>query len=179
LSVDPLPARACGDCTVCCTILAIAALKKPAGVTCVHCDKGCAIHPTRPQTCRDFYCGWRTLEIFPERWRPDLSGVFAQLESEDIPAQFETGTGISLMLVGDNPVRTLRQGWFQEFVRTGIAGNIPLFLALSGPPGHDAAKLLLNDEEMAAALDSSLRDRIKDLLEKALRRLQAHGFRKR
>jgi len=82
------------------------------------------IHPTRPAACRDFYCGWRMLDIFSDAWRPDLSGVFAQLESEDIPAQFAMRTGINLMLVGPHPAKTLRQSWFLDFVRTGIAENI-------------------------------------------------------
>jgi len=173
-----VPGRTCGPCTVCCTILSIDALGKDAGVACAHCAAGCSIHPTRPAACRDFYCGWRMLDIFSDAWRPDLSGVFAQLESDGIPAQFETRTGISLMLVGPHPARTLRQSWFLDFVRTGIANNIPLFLSLPGPVGHDAAKLLLNDEEMAAALSSPLRDRPKTVLEKALKRLQGYAFRK-
>jgi hypothetical protein len=173
-----VPGRACGSCTVCCSILYIATLDKPAGVACVHCASGCAIHPTRPQACRDFYCGWRMLEIFSDAWRPDLSGVFAQLEVDDLPPDFAQQTGISLMLVGDHPARTLRQAWFTDFVRTAIAEDIPLFLALPGPAGHHAAKLLLNSGALRDAAASPHRDRLKSELEKALKQLQGYGFRR-
>ena len=118
------------------------------------------------------------LEIFSDAWRPDRSGVFAQLEQDDIPAQFEQKTGIGLMLVGPNPARTVRQRWFVDFVATGVADNIPLFLFLSlpGPIGHQAARLLLNDEAMRDAGQDA--DRIKTALERALKRLQSHQFRK-
>jgi hypothetical protein len=171
-----VPGRGCGACTVCCTVLALDALSKPAGVPCPHCAKGCAIHPARPDACREFFCAWRMLEIFPDDWRPDLSGVFAQLEDQDIPEQFDQRTGISLMLVGPHPARTLRQRWFIEFVATGIGEHIPLFLSLPGPAGHHAAKLLLNDQAMADAVSDA--DRIKTALERALKRLQSHEFRK-
>ena len=167
--------RDCGACTVCCTVLALDALNKPSGVTCSHCEKGCLIHPNRPQACRDFYCAWRMLEIFPDDWRPDLSGVFAQLEEDGIPPQFEQKTGIGLMLVGPHPARTLRQRWFVDFVRTSVTNNIPLFLSLPGPAGHQAARILLNDDAMRDARSDV--DRIKSVLEKALKRLQSHKFR--
>ena len=168
--------RDCGACTVCCTVLALEALDKPAGVACSYCEKGCTIHSTRPSACREFYCAWRMLEIFSDAWRPDLSGVLAQLEDDDIPAQFEQKTGIGLMLVGPHPARTVRQRWFVDFVATGIGDNIPLFLSLPGPIGHQAAKTLLNDQAMRDAWPDT--DRIKTALERALKRLQGHEYRK-
>ena len=177
---DPLVAgRGCGGCTVCCTVLAIEtqAIRKQSGAPCRHCAGGCAIHDARPQVCRDYHCAWRALPIFSDAWRPDRSGVLAELESTDIPQQFAFSTGISLMLVGENPARIIRQSWFLDFIRTGVLGNMPLFLALPGPAGHHAAKLLLNDAELAEAAQSALPDRLKRALEKALKQLQAHSFR--
>ena len=177
---DPLlPGRGCGGCTVCCTVLAIETeeIRKASGAPCRHCAGGCAIHQTRPQVCRDYHCAWRTLPILSDAWRPDRSGVLAELESESIPPQFGFSTGVSLMLVGASPARTIRQSWFLDFVRTGILGNMPLFLALPGPAGHHAAKLLLNEAEIIAAAESPLSARLKDVLEKALKRLQAYPFR--
>ena len=175
---DPLLAgRACGGCTVCCTVLAIKTpeIAKKSGEACRHCAGGCAIHDRRPLVCRDYHCAWRTLPIFSDAWRPDRSGVLAELESENIPPQLGFSTGISLMLVGAHPARTVRQSWFLDFVRTGLGGGMPLFLALPGPAGHHAAKLLLNDAPTIAAAAEPLR--LKDALEKALKRLQAHSFR--
>lgn len=72
-----LAERRCGDCTGCCTALAIAELDKPAGVPCRHLRSdggGCGIYETRPKACREYECGWRigagTLEQ-----RPDHVGI--------------------------------------------------------------------------------------------------------
>jgi len=78
------------------------------------------------------------------------------------------------MLVG-NPLRTVRQAWFIEFVATGVAMDVPLFLSLPGPPGHQAAKALLNDDTLRAAAGGP-RAAIKDILERVLKRLSSHDF---
>lgn len=169
--------RECGECTLCCSVLLIDRpdIQKKAGVPCRHCDRGCTIHDRRPSVCRVFYCAWRTVDIFDENWRPDRSGVFAQLETDGIPPDFALQTGIGLMLVG-NPLRTVRQPWFIEFVATGVRMDVPLFLSLPGPPGHQAAKSLLNDAALKAAVAGGPRTAIKQILEQALKRLSSHNF---
>jgi len=171
---DLVPGRSCGECTVCCTVLLVDTpeIQKEPGATCRHCRGGCTIYDTRPPVCRDYFCAWRKMDIFGENWRPDRSGVFAQLETEDIPEAFGFAAGLTLMLT-DHPARTVRQRWFQEFVRTGIMNNIPIFLSVPGPRGTQAAKLLLNTEEMR---DAILAGRMKDALEKTLRRMSSHDF---
>jgi hypothetical protein len=43
--------RSCGDCTLCCKVMAVEALGKPAGSWCSHCKpgRGCLIYETRPE----------------------------------------------------------------------------------------------------------------------------------
>lgn len=50
----------CGDCTLCCTLMSVAELKKPCDVACSHIAKGvgCAIYADRPPSCRNFACAW-------------------------------------------------------------------------------------------------------------------------
>lgn len=168
-----VPGRECGDCTVCCTVMAIdkPEIQKEAGVTCRHCVGGCTIYATRPPLCRQYYCGWRQLPILDDSWRPDRSGVYVEVEP------LEGTTGLSLVLVG-NPLKIVRQPWFIDFVTTGVKGSAPLVLGIPGPKGHQGASLLLNTKEMhQAALHS--RARVKELLEKELKRLSAHDFPKR
>jgi hypothetical protein len=52
--------------------MGIAALDKPAGAWCRHCqpDRGCAIYDQRPDECRDFVCGWLRMPQLDERWKP-------------------------------------------------------------------------------------------------------------
>jgi hypothetical protein len=166
-----VPERGCGECTVCCTAMAIdkPQIQKDAGVTCRHCTaKGCAIYDMRPSLCRDYHCGWRQLSILDESWRPDHSGVFVELEPHD------GQTAISLVLL-DNPLRTVRQPWFIDFVATGVRGNLPLMLGIPGPPGRQGASLQLNTEAMAAAARAS-RAAVKVVLEAELKLLQSFDF---
>ena len=125
-----VPGRQCGDCTVCCTVMAIdkPEIQKEAGVTCRHCVGGCTIYDTRPPLCRDYYCGWRQLPILDESWRPDRSGVYVEVEP------VEGTTGLSLVLVG-NPLKTVRQTWFIDFIAIGVKGQVPLSLGILGPEG--------------------------------------------
>ena len=168
-----VPGRECGDCTVCCTVMAIDKpdIQKEAGVTCRHCVGGCAIYETRPSLCREYHCGWRQLPILDDSWRPDRSGVYVEVEP------VEGTTGLRLVLVG-NPLKIVRQSWFIDFVATGVKGHVPLVLGIPGPKGHQGASVLLNTREMLAAARHS-RAQIKDLLEKDLKRLKAYDFPRR
>lgn len=168
--LDLVPGRTCGDCTACCTVMAIDKpdIQKQAGVTCRHCRGGCTIYETRPGLCRDFHCGWRQLPILDDSWRPDRSGVFVEIEV------IEGETALSLVLIG-NPLKTVRQPWFIDFVTTGVRGNVPLHLGIPGPPGFKGASLPLNTRQMFEAAGTS-RTRVKDILEKEMKRLAAHRF---
>ena len=146
-------------------------IQKEAGITCRHCVGGCAIYDTRPPLCRDYYCGWRQLPILDDSWRPDRSGVYVEVEPID------GATGVSLVLVG-NPLKTIRQPWFIDFVMTGVKGHVPFSLGITGPKGHQGASLILNTREMFEAAGVS-RMRVKELLETELKRLRAYDFPKR
>ena len=71
-----MPSRACGPCTLCCTLLAVPELHKPPDTRCVHEQDGggCAIYDARPATCRAFVCRWQQGTL-REALRPDLVHV--------------------------------------------------------------------------------------------------------
>ncbi len=51
--------RTCGECRECCIVLEVDAMQKPNDVPCRHlCSAGCGIYNGRPQSCREFTCGW-------------------------------------------------------------------------------------------------------------------------
>ena len=76
------------------------------------------------------------------------------------------------MLVG-NPLKIVRQKYFQDFVVTGVMSSVPLFLSLPGPRGHQAATVSLNTEQMVSAIQ---RGAIKDALEAAVKLLRGWDF---
>jgi hypothetical protein len=174
---DLVPGRDCGACNLCCVVPVIDSpeLTKPSGSVCRHSKPaGCDIYETRPAVCRRFFCGWRRTTLVPEGWRPDISGVFVTLGTEGVPPQFGGAVGVTLSLVG-NPLKTVRQSWFVDFVAGAATQRIPLFLQLPGPAGMQAGMLLLNGPELDAAGNRS-RAAVKDLLERTLKRLSAHDF---
>ena len=94
-------ARSCGTCSLCCTILRVDELAKPAGSDCVHQrgPNGCAIHATRPPICRAYRCLWLQGGL-EDAERPDATGGVVDLEP----------TGVGLRLA----IREARPGAFDE-----------------------------------------------------------------
>jgi hypothetical protein len=66
------PERSCGSCTLCCKVMAVPELAKPADQWCRHARKsaGCAIYETRPGICREFRCLWLQ-GLLPEECKPE------------------------------------------------------------------------------------------------------------
>lgn len=70
-----MSARQCNECTLCCKLLPVAELHKPANVRCgfSRAGKGCIVHsrPNYPTSCRLWACAWLqdpAAELLP---RPD------------------------------------------------------------------------------------------------------------
>ena len=75
IETDDGPTRQCGDCTLCCTAVAVFALRKATGKPCPHlCRTGCSVYQDRPRECRDFECLWLRGH-FRDDERPDALGV--------------------------------------------------------------------------------------------------------
>ena len=79
--------RNCGSCTACCVHLPVSAgvvseAAKPAGTVCPRLGcRGCNVYDRRPDTCREFECGWMTRPEWPESWRPRESGLLCLVET--------------------------------------------------------------------------------------------------
>jgi hypothetical protein len=80
--------RECGTCTLCCKVLGIGALGKPAGQWCPHCQpgKGCAVYETRPEECRTFLCDWLRNEALGPEWKPEKSKIVLASSGKNIIA---------------------------------------------------------------------------------------------
>jgi hypothetical protein len=80
------PGRSCAGCTLCCKIMGIAALEKPPGTWCKHCEpaSGCRIYEQRPQECRSFLCGYLVNGQLGEEWKPSRSRLVLELQGPRI-----------------------------------------------------------------------------------------------
>jgi hypothetical protein len=58
-------------------MVAVPELYKQAGTPCQQCDVGvgCRIYSERPQSCRDFSCGWLSADYMAAELRPDRCHV--------------------------------------------------------------------------------------------------------
>lgn len=170
---DLVPGRQCGECKVCCIVPPIdePEMQKQPNAICRHRSKcGCDIYENRPAACRTYFCGWRRLAFLDDDWRPDKSGVLIESGS---PATVGSGS-VVLILVG-NPLKTVRQRRFLDFVRRNIDQNVSMYLSLPGSRGEAKAALALNIPELRSAVSSS-HSHVRLELEKILRRLMAHRF---
>lgn len=68
---------------MCCKLFGIPELAKPRHEWCSHCDvgKGCRKYEERPQSCRDFVCGYLVDPQVPEHWKPSKSRMVLTSEN--------------------------------------------------------------------------------------------------
>lgn len=67
----------CGECNLCCKLLAIPALEKSKGDLCKNwcAEKLCTIYESRPETCRKFLCLWQESN-WHQDFKPSRIGGF-------------------------------------------------------------------------------------------------------
>jgi hypothetical protein len=86
IGIGERPARTCADCSLCCKLLGVPEIGKPAGVWCdlvrigeSKTPAGCSTYSVRPKACTDFECLWLQSAAagYPmdEDMRPDLCKV--------------------------------------------------------------------------------------------------------
>jgi hypothetical protein len=85
--------RSCGECTLCCKVMAIEALAKPAGSWCMHCRSGygCQIYAERPAECRDYACLWLLDERLGPHWKPSKSRLVLTTSEDGIEVRCDPG----------------------------------------------------------------------------------------
>jgi hypothetical protein len=113
-AVEPskiVPGRQCGSCTLCCKLMAIPELGKPAGIWCSHCapGKGCNIYEMRPAECRSFLCGWLTTPQLGPEWKPDKSKI--------VLTRPRDGNVITIRCDSGFPDAWRRAPYYQEIMR--------------------------------------------------------------
>jgi hypothetical protein len=77
--------KSCGDCGLCCKLLGVAPIDKPAGQWCAHYSRkgGCGIYAQRPAPCASFRCLWLDAEKLDETWRPAKAKFVMYTERDD------------------------------------------------------------------------------------------------
>jgi len=78
--------RQCGACSLCCRVLDVPEVGKPKGGWCRHCrpGRGCTIHDTRPQVCRDYDCLWLSWRGLGDEWFPAKSKIVVDIHPDKL-----------------------------------------------------------------------------------------------
>jgi len=85
--------RGCGDCTLCCKVMAVEEIAKPAGQWCRHCrpGRGCGIYDHRPAECRSFNCLWLIDARFGAHWKPAKSKMVLTASDDGLEIRCDPG----------------------------------------------------------------------------------------
>ena len=146
METELLASRACGSCNVCCVALTIddPELQKVQGYRCRNAlkDNSCAIYHTRPETCRAFHCGWRSLKWVRETLRPDRSGVLVRMHNEVSAVDGSQRLGVIFTLLNR---AALKAEGLAETVAAAVFAGVPVFLHVPGPPGYTSGLARIND----------------------------------
>jgi len=121
--------RACGDCSLCCKLMAIDELGKPAGSWCGDCKpgRGCVVYEVRPAECRTFDCLWLTDPRFGEHWKPNQSRLVLTASAD----------GIEVRCDPNSPDAWRKEPIRSEIERLAEAGEL-----------HDVTVLVIAGERM-------------------------------
>lgn len=101
----PIKNRACGSCTLCCTLVPVDLHEghKDGGVKCRHvCSRGCRIYKTRPDPCQYWSCRWLFDPDAAGLKRPDISGYIVDSMLDTIVANDQP---VKVLQIWMDPVR--------------------------------------------------------------------------
>lgn len=133
--------RSCGSCTLCCKVLAIKELDKPANTWCQHAMKsvGCKIYATRPISCQTFICAWISSSALGPELRPDkIHGVLTA-----------TTDGKNLVLFEDPGYSGYAANALKHVIDNFINDRVHFVIVVTGD-----RRRLIGDTELIAGMGS-------------------------
>ena len=101
--------RQCGECQLCCKILPVKSIGKPALRRCAHArfGKGCAVYTRRPESCRLWDCLWLRGDDVAELRRPDRLHLIVDMIPDYITLQPhedpENSTNVGVLQIWADP----------------------------------------------------------------------------
>lgn len=169
-----VPDRTCGSCTVCCHILEVKALAKPAGVLCEHSTgTACGIYRDRPSACATWHCLWRKIGALPDALRPDRAGVMLSLATD--PAADDPFLRARIVCRAVHTPEALERWEAIEAVAMfAREGSLPVWTAF-GP----TASLIYPDAMQADRVRSAIGGRVEHPLGDPLHGPEAAAWRRR
>lgn len=91
--------RKCGNCTLCCKLLPVRALRKPANQRCAFQQhKGCRVYRSdhMPSECRLWNCRWLSNDDTADLSRPDRVHYVIDIMPDFVTVQSPEGHGVTI-----------------------------------------------------------------------------------
>jgi len=154
--------RACGDCTICCTVLKVDTpdFKKAAGTPCAHlASHGCGIHAVRPHICQTWFCAWRRVAGLPDETRPDRSGLLVSLSFVDAPQNCFEGVAINIRALPNSDA--IQNGTAATVLDILCDRLVPVWFSDGSKkmlmhPENDVARIVISGEPAPAHLQDEV-----------------------
>lgn len=85
--------RACGECQLCCKIVPVSEIGKPADTRCRYQKhrKGCVVYATRPLSCKTWSCSWLSDPLATMLPRPDRAGYVIDMLPDFVKITYDDG----------------------------------------------------------------------------------------
>jgi|SRR5215217_916899 len=118
--------KSCGDCGLCCKLLAIEALGKTNGQWCSHFRKGgggCGVYDTRPDACRVFTCMWLTSDRLDEAWKPTRAKFVMYAD--------ESGRRLNVVVEPSGPMAWRREPYYRRIKAMSVRAEEAYQLVVS------------------------------------------------
>ena len=116
--------RTCEGCSLCCKVMRVDWLDKPANKWCVHSvPGGCGIHGSHPQLCRDFFCLWIDDKSFGSEWQPERSRF--------VMTKSASGKGLFLNVDVDAPDAWKAEPYYSTLKRIAQGARAGNYVAVS------------------------------------------------
>ena len=113
--MKPVLDRSCGDCSLCCKVMAVSEIDKPKGVWCGHFVRGtgCGVYSNRPEACRTFICQWLVNGQMGPEWKPNTCKMVVVGEgAKKLVVHVDAGS--------PGPWREPYLGWLREVAARGL-----------------------------------------------------------
>lgn len=122
------PDRSCGSCSLCCKLLGIASIDKPAGRWCGHFKRGagCGVYAGRPHECIAFNCEWLAHDVWGAEWKPDKARFVMMTEND--------GKRLRVIVDPDFPEAWRREPYYSNLkhISKAAADGVRVFVVI-GP----------------------------------------------
>jgi len=148
--------KTCGSCNLCCKVVAVESLNKPAGSWCKHAKpgNGCGIYGSHPAQCQGFKCLWLEDPSLSDEWKPNKIRFVVRADGND--------SAIAIDVDPAMPDAWRKQPYFNEIkswsqIAVGGRGRVLVYVGAKTYVVFPEEELFLGDVDVGDYLSTGYR----------------------